>query len=491
MGMKPRRRWSGVVKLEFLIVAGVMGVFGCKGSSGTSEGASAGGETGVGETSPATSAASIGSNGDDGEVYDVAEMDGGSAEGGDGDGDCVSPGGDATLTGTVYAPNGAIPVSGALVYLTDAPPEPIPATVYCSECVDLPCETSFVLTEPDGSFALSAPSGSGQYLVVEKGQFRRVTALDVTEGSTPLNIGLTTLPTNYLPASGEFIPKIAVAVGNYDRLEDGLAKLGLGDVQNSGAGEELVGGTQTFDTWSHGGPAVAGSKGDFAQLISTPALLDQYHIIFVPCAGDLALGTLNDPTVTQNVRDWVAKGGKWYVSDWSNEFIDVPFGQYQEFYKDPSADLLGAYDSTGTVLDGPLEAWLSSLPPGLKDINPINGGGGHPTVTSLPNIELVENWSGIESVPSVLVGDGMGGEIDVGHKVWVEGPGNGSSVPSNKNNPMAVTGQYGCGKIMFTTYHTAENTVYYGLTPQELVLMYLILDLGVCQTPTEPPPPAG
>lgn len=471
-----------------MILVGGVGLFGCKSSSGVDSSGS--GETGVsGGTVTATE--SIGSNGDDGEVLDVAQADSGSAEGGDGDDDCVSPGGDATLTGTVYAPNGAIPVSGALVYLTDTPPDPIPATVYCSECVDLPCETSFVLTEPDGSFNLSAPSGAGQYLVTEKGQFRRVTALDVGEGSAPVNVGLTTLPKNYAPLEGKFIPKIAVAVGNYDRLEDGLAKLGLGDVQNSGSGEELVGGTQTFDAWSHGGPAVAGSKGDFSQLISTPALLDQYHIIFVPCAADLALGALSSSAVTQNVRDWVAKGGKWYVSDWSNEFIDIPFGQYQEFYTNPTADLLGQYDSSGTVLDEPLEAWLASLPPALKDINPINGGGGHPTVTALPSIELVENWSGIESVPSVLVSDGMGGEINVGHKVWVEGPGNGSSVPSNKNNPMAVTGQYGCGKIMFTTYHTAENTTYYGLTPQELVLMYLILDLGVCQTPTEPPPPAG
>ena len=440
----------------------------------------------------ATASESIGTSmSDGGGIFDVGN--GGDSAGGDGDGDCDSPGGDATLTGTVYAPNGTIPVSGALVYLTATPPDPIPATVYCSECVDLPCETSFVLTEPNGSFSLSAPSGAAQYLVVEKGQFRRVTPLDVATGSTPLNVGLTTLPSDYAPADGRFIPKIAVAVGNYDRLEDGLAKLGLGQIMNSGLGEELVAGTQNFDVWSHGGPAIAGSKGDFAQLLSTPALMDQYHIIFVPCAADGALSTLESAAGLQNVRDWVAKGGKWYVSDWSNEFIDVPFSQYQEFYLEGgSGDLLGVYDSVGTVLDSELEAWLQNLPPELKDINPINGGGGsHPTVNSLPSIDLVENWSGIQSVPSVFVDDGMGGQIDVGHKVWVEGPGNGSSVPSNQSNPMAVTGEYGCGKIMFTTYHTAENTTYVGLTPQELVLMYLILDLGVCQTPTAPPPPAG
>ena len=52
----------------------------------------------------------------------------------------------------------------------------------------------------------------------------------------------------------------------------------------------------------------------------------------------------------------------------------------------------------------------------------------------------------------------------------------------------AVRGEYGCGKIMFTAYHTAEGGKYIGLTPQELVLMYLILDIGVCQEPYDVPP---
>jgi hypothetical protein len=40
---------------------------------------------------------------------------------------------------------------------------------------------------------------------------------------------------------------------------------------------------------------------------------------------------------------------------------------------------------------------------------------------------------------------------------------------------------------MFTAYHTAEGGHYIGLTPQELVLMYLILDIGVCQEPYDVP----
>ena len=73
--------------------------------------------------------------------------------------------------------------------------------------------------------------------------------------------------------------------------------------------------------------------------------------------------------------------------------------------------------------------------------------------------------------------------------LWIEGPGDGDTVPTPQN-PLTVTGEYGCGKILFTTYHMAElTTSYSGLTPQELVLLYRLLELGVCQSPYEPPPP--
>ncbi|MCA9682099.1 MAG: hypothetical protein KC457_07870, partial [Myxococcales bacterium] len=68
-------------------------------------------------------------------------------------------------------------------------------------------------------------------------------------------------------------------------------------------------------------------------------------------------------------------------------------------------------------------------------------------------------------------------------------PGNYDSVPAGPN-PLTISAEYGCGKLMFTTYHMAEGSdTYIGLTPQELVLLYLILEIGVCQVPYEPPPP--
>ena len=43
------------------------------------------------------------------------------------------------------------------------------------------------------------------------------------------------MPGQSIPQAGDDIPKIALAVGNYDDIQDTLAKLGLGEVGSNGA----------------------------------------------------------------------------------------------------------------------------------------------------------------------------------------------------------------------------------------------------------------
>ncbi|MEZ4384646.1 MAG: hypothetical protein R3A79_25175 [Nannocystaceae bacterium] len=446
----------------------------------------------TGATSSATTGASAASGASDGGETGGSKFDVGPEGTAGSDGGCEPLAADATLSGTVLAPNLAIPVSGALVYASATPPEGIPQEVYCDECVALDCDVPYTLSAADGSFSLPVEAGV-QYVVVQKGQFMRVTEVDVPTGATALGAEVTAFPDHNDPAQGLFIPKIALALGVHDRLEDALGKLGLADTLiDEDYWETFVPGTEQFDVWDNNGMgSEAELQGTLAELLEDYARLEQYHILFVPCSNDLHLEAIEGELGRENIRKWVAAGGKFYVADWSNEFLDAPFGQYQTFYKDEwgETDFVGEYDSLGTVLDPGLLAWLSALPPGLKDINPLNGGGDeHPTLGALPQIQTVDLFSGIEATHEVLVDDGEGGQIDVGHKVWIEGPGDGTPVPATPH-PLTVTGAYGCGKIMFTTYHMAEfTTSYVGLTPQELVLLYLILELGVCQTPYAPPP---
>jgi hypothetical protein len=388
---------------------------------------------------------------------------------------------DATLTGTVHAPNGTVPVSGALVYVTDTMPTPPQDGVYCEECVEFNCaDTEGTLSNEDGSFTLNAFSGNGRYLVIQKGQFMRVTQLDVAAGTTAMPQADTDLPGAWNPGGGEWIPRIAVAYGSYDRIEDALGKLGLGDTMIAAQEESLVLGTQNFDFWDNGSSPGAGvTNGAFGTLLDSPQMMAQYHIIFIPCSSDAT--TLTAQRI-QNIRDWVEAGGRWYASDWSGEMIRDVFPEYQNFYEDSGGSLDGgSYDSGSTTPDQGLLDWLGALPDALKDINPLNDET-HPTLFGLPNIPTVDNWSGVQpNLPTILVDNGQGGQVNTGHRVWLEGDGSNSDIPSGTVHPLAITAQFGCGKLQFTSFQAAEFFDYVGLSPQELVLMYTILEIGVCQ----------
>jgi hypothetical protein len=145
-------------------------------------------------------------------------------------------------------------------------------------------------------------------------------------------------------------------------------------------------------------------------------------------------------------------------------------------------DLQPAYQSISIVVDTDLLAWLQALPPALKDI-----GGGNPTLNMLPAITTTLNYSGIEAIHDVIVQDDMGQDVNVGHHSWVEGPCSSCANPSQQR-PMAISGQYGCGRMMYSTFETS-SVAHQGLNPQELVLLYMILEIGVCFDEPPPPPP--
>lgn len=410
-------------------------------------------------------------------LLDFGNDDGATAGADDGgeDGEC-SPGNlpdtDAVVQGTVYAPNMELPISGALVYMTDQPVDPVPDGVYCAECVELDCETPFVLSEADGSFALPAVAGTGQQLVVQKGQFLRVVDLDVSVGDNPVPANKSNLPGLWNPAAGMWIPRIAVYETNPDKVYNVLAKFGLGQIDANGS---LVPGTEQF--------TLIGDD-DQGAFLDDLAAMSQYHIIFVPCASTKYWNTA--PTVpearAQNIRDYVEAGGKWYATDHSNEYIKEPFPNYQDFHNPGMPDIQPAYDSTGTVVDPGLLAWLDALPPALKDI-----GGGNPTLNMLPTVVTQLNYSGIEAIHEIIVQDDEGVDVNVGHHTWVEGPCASCSDPIVAR-PMAISGQYGCGRMMYSTFENS-SLAHSGLNPQELMLLYMILEIGVCFGEPPPPPP--
>jgi hypothetical protein len=253
-----------------------------------------------------------------------------------------------------------------------------------------------------------------------------------------------------------------------------LAKFGMADVDSAG---EYVTGTEQFTL-------IADDDGAFLESFEE---MSRYHIIFVPCAATKTwTGAPLVPTQrVDNVREFVAAGGKWYVTDHSNEYISDPFPTYQSFHASDiwGLDLQPAYSSTGSVVDEGLLAWLEALPASVKDSAGLGA-----EFAALPAITTHLNYSGIDAIHDVLVEGDDGTQVNVGHKTYVEGPCTSCS-DAQVSRPMAVSAQYGCGRMMYSTFETS-SVPHVGMTPQELVLLYMILEISVChqEPPVEPPP---
>ncbi|MFW5739462.1 MAG: hypothetical protein ACOC1F_03760, partial [Myxococcota bacterium] len=76
------------------------------------------------------------------------------------------------------------------------------------------------------------------------------------------------------------------------------------------------------------------------------------------------------------------------------------------------------------------------------------------------------------------VDDGHGLEEDNGvvkPYTWVQDNG------SYPGSPLMVTYNYDYGKVFYSVYETSSSTAV--ITPQEYVLLYVILEVGVCSNP--------
>ncbi len=140
------------------------------------------------------------------------------------------PGAQATtLTGTVYAPNGQIPLSEAMVYVPARPPAPIIDGIECLRCEDQDPDDILVgtVSGSDGSFELrNVPADVEFELVVQIGKWRRTVTISPVDPCTvrELQSHDTRLPRN---RSEGHIPRIAVSTGAIDGLECVLLKAGV------------------------------------------------------------------------------------------------------------------------------------------------------------------------------------------------------------------------------------------------------------------------
>jgi hypothetical protein len=140
-----------------------------------------------------------------------------------------------TITGTVYAPNGTLPLYNVIVYIPNAPLDPLPVGVTCDQCgADVSGNpVSVALTDSTGAFTLTnVPAGSNIPLVMQVGKWRRQVTLPPINPCVANAVGnqvngveqMTRLPAKQ--AEGN-MPRIAITTGGCETFACIMPKLGI------------------------------------------------------------------------------------------------------------------------------------------------------------------------------------------------------------------------------------------------------------------------
>jgi hypothetical protein len=422
----------------------------------------------------------------------------------DGGGSDEPPPPAGNVTGTVWAPGNAIgsvpagyelPVAGAMVYFADdAAPNPIPDEVYCDRCELYP--PIFTSTDAKGRFTIGNVSPGSHRLVIEKAQFRLETTIEVrAEQGLAVPAAQTTLPSEHAPMQGKWTPRVAIAIGDSDHIEDIFGKIGMLDVDAAGrVVEASFAATDRIDLYGNpiDPPFPSQHEGTITTLFGDLQRMKRYHIIFVPCNFDSNVTPLASSAMRKNIQDYVAAGGKLYVTDWSAEWEDAAFPEFIRFDAQHDTTVAMASANTINVGDGDfghfasharatdpvLAEWLGGqkaplvIPAGgEEDDFPSTYAEG---VIDAQDFVIEGNWTLIRETPAVNLGkDENGMDVVQTAKTWISGDYMGTYYPH------AVTFEPSCGRVLYSTYHTAQKT-HEHLVPQERVLLHLIMELGVC-----------
>ncbi|MBI2092760.1 MAG: hypothetical protein HYT75_07205 [Deltaproteobacteria bacterium] len=418
-----------------------------------------------------------------------------------------------SLTGTVFAPNGTDPVAGATIYIPSSGSTMVvknkaPAgktvtgsdgTTTCDDPPETACAETCSL--PDGTFTLDSTAcpSTATTLKIVKGSLAKTTTLDCSGTTCTLAAADTTFPSTTSAGA----PTMAVVTGEWDDIEDVLAKLGFGTLGSNGRLDisqpfqfTLIDGDDTLDDTEYN---------NFSELLDGTIDMESFDIIFINCGAhdyeDSA--DLSDNDIQVRISEYMANGGKLYVTDRAYDYIEQIFPAFLKFYGD-SADpnSAGAIDAAeygsgsitadAVVNDSTMQNWLGEVTVNASTLdatvpgNPTteydagsdcSGSGSYTQVTgalktddTIPIGDFLGNWAMIDSAHS-----GSGALIPT---LWIDS-GSGSSADFGMDNrPLTASVSYGSngGKIAYSSYHTAHQCPTQGFWPQERILQYLIFE---------------
>ena len=388
------------------------------------------------------------------------------------------------LTGTVFAPNGTLPLYGITVYIPLNDPGVPSDTLECDRCsTSLPGGAVAQATSgEDGKFRLeNVPVGDNIPLVIKSGKWQRKITIPRVDQcvDTPLVAADTSLPKT--KAEGN-IPKIAVTTGNADALECLVRKLGLeGEMTTNGGAGRIH-----LYVGNGANKIGATTMADATTLWSTDTTLKNYDIVILSCEGGQRPAT-KPQTTLDAMKAYADAGGRVFASHWHNIWVGGNFQNNPNLAPAVWKDI-----ATWSAQDGnPGEPVLIdevSNPKGTSFANwMVNVGGSGPMTTPTATMrgQISLQAAGRRMTARTL--DTTKAER------WVYAN-NAMMTPQNFQftTPNEVSLDNRCGKVVFSDMHVAAdstspsngtfpNSCSNGaLTPQEKALAFMFFDIASC-----------
>jgi len=400
-------------------------------------------------------------------------------------------GASTTISGKVYDPAGNNPLYNIVVYVPNAPLQPMPQGTTCNACESLFSGSPIAVAQTDasGSFTLqNAPEGDNIPLVVQVGKWRKqftIPRVDSCQDNPQPDKSLR-LPRNRKEGD---LPNIAISTGEADTLECLLRRIGV-DASEYTPGAPGEGRVHIFQGAPNDGrnapntrPAAPRSA---ATLWTSQQSLMPYDILLLSCEGRETNG-LN----RQALHDYASAGGRVFASHF----------HYAWFHQGPYADENLATWSTGSNslgdIDGDIVTTLSNgaaFPKG-QALATWLGNVGALTNAKLPIEEARHNAdvsaSNTPSQPWILADE----DSDAPGAAQYFSFNTPTDTPSGPDQTIGA-----CGRVVFSDLHVGAasgdnggKTVPTGcsdgpLSPQEAALEFMLFDLSSCVTPDDMPP---
>jgi hypothetical protein len=337
-----------------------------------------------------------------------------------------------TITGTVFAPNGTLPLFGIDVYVPNADPGPFTPVVQCGSCTNGLPGNPIVHTQTDeaGKFTLTGiPDGDNIPVVISTGKWRRQIKIPkVASCSTQaIPVADTTFPKSHddmTPNTTSVdMPRIAISTGSADSLECLVRRLGIADKEittdkepgkvhlfadlDSGGG---VGTTAFEATFAGGNRALSNSKTLWGTTATDPGTLGNYDIVILSCEGAQHVETKTQAAMDR-LKAYADLGGRVFLSHWHNIWVEgSTTGAGSNGSKPAVWPALAQWsnadttigDNTNDTIDeqhnpkgSSFATWMQNvnvtMPPTPRDAIPLKNGTGKSTAISVNN-NNVEQW---------------------------------------------------------------------------------------------------